>query len=57
MKKIFMLWLIIATLIPIGGAFAQSDGGKKTEYISENLTRNMTLGMILSSLLHTIMVI
>ena len=52
-----MLWLIIATLIPIGGAFAQSDGGKKTEYISENLTRNMTLGMILSSLLHTIMVI
>lgn len=46
-----MLWLIIATLIPIGGAFAQSDGGKKTEYISENPYKEYDIGYdcILSS--------
>ena len=44
MEKIFMLWLIIATLIPIGGAFAQSDGGKKTEYISENPYKEYDIG-------------
>lgn len=51
MEKIFMLWLIIATLIPIEGTFAQSDGGKKTEYISENPYKEYDIGYdcILSS--------
>lgn len=46
-----MLWLIIVTLIPMEGAFAQSDGGKKTEYISENPYKEYDIGYdcILSS--------
>ena len=46
-----MLWLIIVTLIPIEGTFAQSDGGKKTEYISENPYKEYDIGYdcILSS--------
>ena len=46
-----MLWLIIATLIPIGGAFAQSDGGKRTEYVAKKPYKEYDIGydFILSS--------
>ena len=39
-----MLWLIIATLIPIGGAFAQSDGGKRTEYVTQKPYKEYDIG-------------
>ena len=46
-----MLWLIIATLIPIGGAFAQGDGGKRTEYVTQKPYKEYDIGydFILSS--------
>lgn len=51
MEKIFMLWLIIVTLIPIEGAFAQSDGGKRTEYVAKKPYKEYDIGydFILSS--------
>ena len=39
-----MLWLIIATLIPIEGAFAQSDGGKRTEYVTQKPYKEYDIG-------------
>lgn len=49
---VFMLLLVSVALIPIGGAFAQSDGGKKTEYIAEKPYKEYDIGYdcILSSL-------
>ena len=46
-----MLLLISVILMPIGGAFAQSDGGKKTEYVAERPYKEYDIGYdcILSS--------
>lgn len=51
MKKVFILLLIIVTLMPIGGAFAQSKDGKRTEYVAERPYKEYDIGYdcILSS--------